>query len=476
MYNMGFGDCFLLACRGSDEEPRFVLIDCGIHRSYRGKTDRAKKVLEDIAEATGKYVDVVAITHEHEDHFLGFDLAKSLVDEMSFGELWLPWTEDPSDPFAEDLHQRRGIMLRALRQAVARMQAAGLNADRLKGLLDFEDLDAVTGPISGLSATTREQPGYLKLLMERAEKQLTRSSDYRTPGEEPYPIPDVPGIRVFTLGPTRDEDILKRLQSKSELYQELWFGETGGFCMSALAASDELEDAEGELAERNRPFDSPYRIAEEEARKDPFFRKHYGSSDDAKHEASWRRIDHDWLGGAEELALKLNSLTNNTSLVLAFELGGLEKKKVLLFTGDAQLGNWLGWHELKWTDGDETIDATDLLGRTVLYKVGHHGSHNATLKRKGLELMTSPDLAAMIPVDETWANDKMNWKHPAHVILEALEKRTNGRILRTDRIPGDGELPKPDAATEQEWETFTDNVTWDSSGQQLWIQYTVPAD
>jgi hypothetical protein len=35
----------------------------------------------------------------------------------------------------------------------------------------------------------------------------------------------------------------------------------------------------------------------------------------------YRRIDSDWLSAAEDLALNLDSDTNNTSLSLAFELG-----------------------------------------------------------------------------------------------------------------------------------------------------------
>ena len=33
------------------------------------------------------------------------------------------------------------------------------------------------------------------------------------------------------------------------------------------------------------------------------------------------------------------------------------------------------------------MTATDLLGRTVFYKVGHHGSHNATMNKGGLQDM-----------------------------------------------------------------------------------------
>ena len=83
---------------------------------------------------------------------------------------------------------------------------------------------------------------------------------------------------------------------------------------------------------------------------------------------------------AGALALAMNNATNNASLVLAFELskGG----KVLLFVGDAQAGNWRSWSDGAFDDGGTKVTAEDLLGRTVLYKVGHHGSHNATLKGK----------------------------------------------------------------------------------------------
>lgn len=42
-------------------------------------------------------------------------------------------------------------------------------------------------------------------------------------------------------------------------------------------------------------------------------------------------------------------------------------------------------------DAAEWVTAHELLARTVFYKVGHHGSHNATLRALGLELMTNED-------------------------------------------------------------------------------------
>ena len=96
----------------------------------------------------------------------------------------------------------------------------------------------------------------------------------------------------------------------------------------------------------------------------------------------------EWLYSAEQLALDMNDQTNNASLVLAFELG--KGGKVLLFAADAQRGNWLSWSRDDWKDGDEVVTARDLLARTVLYKVGHHGSHNATLN--GTEADELPQL------------------------------------------------------------------------------------
>ena len=84
------------------------------------------------------------------------------------------------------------------------------------------------------------------------------------------------------------------------------------------------------------------------------------------------------------------------------------------------------------------VKATDLLNRAVFYKVGHHGSHNATLREKGLEMMTSGDLVAFIPVNEEMAKKK-NWNHmPLPGLVRELERRTQGRVVRIDEDYADG--------------------------------------
>ncbi|MGI8924435.1 MAG: hypothetical protein ACR2HJ_10425 [Fimbriimonadales bacterium] len=109
------------------------------------------------------------------------------------------------------------------------------------------------------------------------------------------------------------------------------------------------------------------------------------------------------------LALQLDSATNNTSLAPAIEIIG--SGEVLLFLGDAQVGSWTSWADLWWQAADGQVLIDDLLANTVLYKVGHHGSHNATLRSEGLLKMTHPRLAAMIPVDRTMARRRAGRCH-----------------------------------------------------------------
>src|SRR5262249_37688999 len=139
---------------------------------------------------------------------------------------------------------------------------------------------------------------------------------------------------------------------------------------------------------------------------------------------AWRKIDDEWLSVTSDLAIALDNDTNNTSLVLAFELG--EGGDVLLFPADAQVGNWLSWKDLVFVIGNgpkrRLVTGEELLGRTVFYKVGHHASHNATLRAEGLEKMKSPDLTAMIPVDRTTAKQQ-RWAMPFEPLFERLKEK-----------------------------------------------------
>jgi hypothetical protein len=69
-----------------------------------------------------------------------------------------------------------------------------------------------------------------------------------------------------------------------------------------------------------------------------------------------------------EIVRELDTALNNTSVILLIEVGN----KKLLFPGDAQIENWsyaLGHPRVR-----------QMLADVDLYKVGHHGSRNATPK------------------------------------------------------------------------------------------------
>jgi beta-lactamase superfamily II metal-dependent hydrolase len=479
MYNPGFGDCFLLAFPAKDDSARYMLIDCGVHHKYPRGKERMQLIAADIAKATGNHLHVVVATHEHTDHLSGFQYGKEIFDAIEIDDLWLAWTEDPADPVAKHLKQIYGLRLRALTAAVNQLTFKNAPlAEALQGLLEFEFSDALTS-----KAVDRVSP--LEYLRSKAKNKLQRSEDYRRPGEEPLTIPGVEGLTIYVLGPPKDEEFIKKLQIESELYPEITnVVEAGAFTAAALVTTraDLRNDNDAQLFRRSCPFDESLEIARDSASSHPkygeFFRKYYGGfSDSSTHGQNWRRIDTDWLGTAEQLALAINARTNNTSLVLAMEMTESEPHKVLLFAADAQTGNWLSWEKLSWPGegtGQGEVTVADLLRRTVLYKVGHHGSRNATLRQQGLEMMVSSNLVAMIPVDQRWANEEMHWDHPAEKLLGRLKDRTRGRVIRTDQIPSGDEMPaKPNDAFDRDWKSFIAQLDWDRSPDRLWVQYTV---
>ena len=99
-------------------------------------------------------------------------------------------------------------------------------------------------------------------------------------------------------------------------------------------------------------------------------------------EARWlsRRIDDLRRELILPIVRALDDAINNTSLILLFEVGTGDDRRLMLFPGDAQIENWA--YSLT---GPDAHQWADLLADVDLYKVGHHGSLNATPKDKPLE-------------------------------------------------------------------------------------------
>jgi hypothetical protein len=472
MYRQGLGDCFLLTFP-REERPLYMLIDCGVLLGTEKQDEKMSEVARSIQETTGGQIDILVATHEHWDHLSGFLQAKEVFERITVGEVWFAWTEDPQNELANQLRRGREAALAALTDAHVRLRAAApQGAAALQSVLDF------SGPLAAAgSRRIGEALAYLRTKVAQPT--------YCHPGSKPIELTGVNGVKVYVLGPPQDEKLIKKsdpTKAGREVYELAASADLDRSFAVALAhrdkAPDDLDPDQRREQELSLPFDKSHHLAIEMTKAERFFQDfYYGYGEEGdQDEWSWRQIETDWLGVANDLALKLDNDTNNTSLALAIELspGG----DVLLFPGDAQVGNWLSWADLVWPKGAKpddtgTVTAADLLARTVLYKVGHHASHNATLRAQGLELMTSNHLVAMIPVNEEKAKQKA-WKMPFEPLLRRLEQTTRGRVIRADRKAADLSAgPKPDQVTDDEWRTFCNRLGADQR-DELFLEYRIP--
>jgi beta-lactamase superfamily II metal-dependent hydrolase len=438
MYRHGLGDCFLVTFPRKNRDPFHILIDCGaLHRDKQFMTGIVEHIRDTVraGKTTGKArLDVVVATHEHKDHVSGFNQARDVFNkDFDFGAVWLAWTENLTKPEIKRLKEAKAKAIAKLQAALTSPLGAAAGLQGIDALLGFSDDDDTTG--TGKVADALE---YLKLRGKEAGDLR-----YCEPGEDPFELDGVPGVLVYVLAPSPDpgfmkvSEVTKQMQKDDIVYHLTATGDAG---MDALgAAISTFTGAPGGNQARYLPFSDEHRIPRKTpdgSGPNPYFQsiEKFVSETYDDPRQTWQQIEEDWLTAFGQLALDLDNDTNNTSLVLAFEL--VETGEVLLFVGDAQIGNWKSWAnvEFKVPGRDTPRPAHDLLSHTVFYKVGHHCSHNATLKKGGLELMNSDDLVAFIPLDQETASKQgvKGWEMPAPPLFNALKKKTGNRVAISD--------------------------------------------
>jgi hypothetical protein len=481
-YNGWLGDCFLIRILGPAGASH-ILIDCGILLGSADAANRVRRVTDDIIATTGGKLDLLVVTHEHWDHISGFSQAHDVFlgddttpPKLKIGKIWMAWTENLADPLAKDLAAQRGQRSTALANLVDYLKkrpaiagGPGLATMGLEAFIGVDTLGATGGTLPGREVMARLKTSAPTEYCDPTNPSATplaagtlASNTLQTPGAT--------SLRAYVLGPPRTKERLFKDLPSSGAAQETYLTASGastdnqttyltatacntsGIMSRFGAAADDGSSNTSVGGGGDSPFgrknsgiaypppDPPADGAgppDKDAADDAASRwaaLHYGNAADSRtgEDQTRRRIDDDWLAASGGFALKLDSDTNNTSLVLAFELpdGG-----VMLFAADAQVGNWLSWHDQDYAAADgRRVTAADLLSRTRLYKVGHHGSHNATLAAQGLEMMTNPDLVALIPTDEAFGLTRPgDWKMPNGNVNTALIAATKGRILRNDR-------------------------------------------
>jgi len=130
--------------------------------------------------------------------------------------------------------------------------------------------------------------------------------------------------------------------------------------------------------------------------------------------AELKKLENIGEGTELEVAVQLEDAVNGTSLMIVFEMG----KACLFFPGDAQNGTW------KAALGDP--EWRELMKRTNFYKVGHHGSHNATPKEFVFDVLKQgfKAMASVRPI-------KTFKFIPKSELMTALKEKP-GRIARSD--------------------------------------------
>jgi hypothetical protein len=347
-YNVGFGDCFLVTFSYPDNTDRHVLIDFGSTKMAARGPASMKVIADRIATDCGGKLQMVVVTHRHADHISGFAGAPGKVIHGLDPELVVqPWTEDPDlDPNAKAPIAVAGGGASgagaAARQVVARLGDMNAVARRIgeQGLALGAAGKAppkTVEEILFLGDTNIKNPDAVKGLIALGRRHVYASFGTR------LPIADIlPGVNIEVLGPPTLKQAPGIANLSSTNAEEYWH----------LAAR---------VAQRTRSGTTTALFPDAPTSPIPIA-------------ARWLVPKVDQMNGEELLSIvrSIDDALNNTSLILLFDVSG-EK---LLFPGDAQIENWS--YALFNAPEHATIRAR--LTDTAVYKVGHHGSLNATPK------------------------------------------------------------------------------------------------
>lgn len=399
MYNVGFGDSFLITL----PDGQLILIDAGFHSRGKGEfsgDELVEQITRDVKSITGAeeaHIDVVICTHRHADHLFAFN--SSLWDEVSVGEVWLPWVEDRKNEKAVRLWKKQASFAMNLATALSSFQLNAADRESVEFMLWNAGVElpgmAAAGGWSNAKALDCLHEGFA---YRRRTKPRFLPATRTFP--ESFSCPDLPDVVIHVLGPPRDPELIEELdpEADGETYRALAM-------RAAAAASGEAVFDMSALA----AFGPEWQVREDEDGAEDLL---------TRNEKKWLE---NLATGADALlaATHVDDMINSTSLVLVIEVG----KARLLFPGDAEWGTW------KRILADD--DARALLHNATFLKVGHHGSHNATPKTLVEEVLPE-GIPAMISTQEGPGSYRNNIPLPD--LVTALGKH-HFRHVRSDQLP-----------------------------------------
>ena len=406
MYNVGFGDAFRVTVRDGQETWR-MLVDCGVHSQGQARSisESVKNIIADLADDCGDappHLDVVVATHHHQDHISGF--AEDDWSGVQVDEVWVPFVEDPKDADGKALRRAQSLTAQKLDALISARQSLAASDTKVAAVLAAAKAFAVNSS-GNVVATNR--------LLSRngvqfANQPQVRFLPYQDPAANTFDTEKC-GVRVHILGPPRDPDLLKKMNPPAR---------AGWLTLNLDADSAEGEDAArvGTVQPQLRDSRGPGAT---------------GNSEGEEQGLSTLSNDFGLLAAASILERSVN----NTSVFFVLDVHGVR----LLFPGDAQEGAWE--HVLN----DQ--NALALIENADFYKVGHHGSHNATPKPFVLtDWQGTGD--AMVPwgLVEAWKDTI-----PKKELLDALTEKQHRVILPKEIRPGPGAPHAANDVVQTEW-------------------------
>jgi hypothetical protein len=357
VYNSGFGDSMLLKFGYAGFERR-VLIDFGtsaapLRAAKDFMTAIAADIREQCREPDGSYkLHAIVATHRHLDHISGFSTegqTGGVIAALKPDVVVQPWTEDPSAPVDAT-------------RATADSYTGGKpdpSTRRLRFRAALDHMHAFANAVALEAAANRLEMGRdtRALLQFLGEQNLKNASAVRNLmdmgrngramyvhcGSRSGLETVLPGVTVDVLGPPTLEQSDEIRKETAKNPDEFWFQAFWGAQAVAASAAASGDGALFPGAEEYSKADFPANVR--------WFVERA------------RAVRADQL---LQIVRELDSAMNNTSVILLFRAGPLK----LLFPGDAQWENW--------SYALQNEEYRKLLADVDVYKVGHHGSTNAT--------------------------------------------------------------------------------------------------
>lgn len=376
-YRIGFGDCFLLRFEYG-EAARHVLIDFGTSANPERMGSQKAQIAAHIKETCGGKLDAIVATHRHSDHVSCFaGETWDVIAGLEPGLVVLPWTEHPdaatdaevapsgtrgrigarSCAHVRALDAMHDVAEAALRELEGRESAAAPDDDdeapapeEAEVLGPWAARDLGPSPVGApfgkrLAAELRLVGGVNLNNKDKLENLLsTPAQDFVSFGSRTRLARLLPGVKVHVLGPPTLAQSSAIRDMREEDRAEYWHVMAAAGRASARGGGQRLFPEGRTVSPDRLPLETRWFL---------------------------KRVDAVRAGELLQIVRALDDVLNNTSVILLFELSGPGGKK-LLFPGDAQLEDWsyaLAREEVR-----------ELLAGVDVYKVGHHGSLNATPK------------------------------------------------------------------------------------------------